>query len=155
MRQFNGSPDHDQLKEVIQALKITPYSRRHIISLWNPLQTDQMRLPPCYLYFQFYVAGCTLNMYVTQRSGDLFAGIPYDAGVFTLFLIYVAHEVGLRPGSISLNIVDAHIYADHVPAVVEYLRRPHHIPPTWFYNGSDVTIYNYKHEPKIKINIAI
>lgn len=152
---FN-SQGYNQLTKVISGLKENPNSRRHIISLWNPLQLDQMALPPCYLYFQFYVQeGTKLNMFVVQRSGDMFVGIPYDVCLFTNLLGYVANCTGLEANCISLNVVDAHMYRNHVEASIEYLGRKLHEPPTWSQNLFGETIlHNYEHEARIKVQVA-
>lgn len=155
MLNYNGT-SHNQLAEVLISLATNPYGRRHIITLWNPLQLKDMALPPCYLYFQFYVrAGKYLDMFVVQRSGDMFGGIPYDIGLFAHFLIFVATMTDLKPANINLNIVDAHIYQDHIAGVQEYLSRETHPLPTWSYSNNGLEIINYKSESRIKINIAI
>ena len=155
MRNFNGDPGQDQLLKTIYSLENNPHGRRHIISLWNPLQLDQMALPPCYLYFQFYVSKDKLNMFVVQRSGDMFAGVPYDLGLFAYFLIYMCAQTDLKPGQVSVKIIDAHIYEDHVPGVSLYLSRKDYKLPFFTYSENGiVSIQNYISEPRIKINIA-
>lgn len=166
MRHFNGIVWLDQLQNVIDSIKNDPFGRRHIISLWNPIQLEYMRLPPCYLYFQFYVAGESLNMKVIQRSADLFIGIPHDIGLFAYLLIYVSMQTRLAPSIISLNMVDAHIYEFNTDAVVKYLNSPIYNLPTWIYNYdkdtqliTDVAPYisvtNYNHGPRIKNKVAV
>lgn len=154
MLNFNGK-NYNQLKALIKSLKENPNTRRHIISLWNPLQLHEMALPPCYLYFQFYVDNNDLNLFVVQRSGDMFAGVPYDIGLFSYFLIYVANQVNLQPANISLKIVDAHIYENHIDGVKEYLCKTEFDLPTWTFENNKLSINNYKHHSKIKIKIAI
>lgn len=154
---FNGA-QCNQLDNVISSLREDPLGRRHILTLWNPLQLKEMRLPPCYLYFQFYVDHTKkLNVFVVQRSGDMFAGVPYDICVFTNLLGYIAQATGLTPGVISHNIVDAHIYSNHLDGVKEYLNRSDYIQPKWqgdlFGSVSFTTPYNC--EPYIKIPIAV
>jgi len=155
MLNFN-SQGFNQLEEVIKSISTKPFGRRHIISLWNPAQLQDMALPPCYLYFQFYVTKFnSLNMFVVQRSADLFAGVPYDLGVFSLLLIHVAQQTKLTPTKVAVKFVDAHIYENHVDGVLAYLDRPMHPSPKW---GTcfDSIIFTtpYIHEPKIKIKIA-
>ena len=84
LRNFSGR-GYDQLESVIDSLKNDPDSRRHVISLWNPVQLEYMALPPCYLYFQFFVENGKLNMFVVQRSGDMYLGVPYDNYAITSF----------------------------------------------------------------------
>jgi thymidylate synthase len=94
-------------------------------------------------------------MFVVQRSGDMFAGIPYDICVFTNLLYYIACLTNLNPGVISHNVVDAHIYQDHFDGVTEYFSRPTHTPPIAQADlFGNIKLINYNHEGRIKINIA-
>ena len=94
MLNFN-SQSINQLEAVISSLNNNKDSRRHIISLWNPSELEEMALPPCYLYFQFFVdTNDNLNMFVLQRSGDLFLGIPYDVALFSKLLL-IHYKIGL------------------------------------------------------------
>ena len=155
---FNGDPACNQLDAVIKSIKNDPYSRRHIISLWNPQQLKEMALPPCYLYFQFYVGKKgELNMFVVQRSGDLFAGVPYDICLFTNLLNWVATRTGLQPNKISHRIIDAHIYENHKDGVHEYMsRHPAYLtlPKYTCDLFGNVNLHNYNPLPRIKIKIA-
>ena len=154
MLNYNSS-SYNQLEQVVEGIKHDPYSRRHIITLWNPLQLHEMALPPCYLYFQFRVSNQGhLDMFAVQRSADMFAGIPYDMGLFALFLIYVAGCTRYSPGVVTVNIADAHIYEDHVEGVMDYLARPMHELPVWENVDEKVKIRNYVSESRIKIKIA-
>ncbi len=101
LRNFSGR-GYDQLESVIDSLKNDPDSRRHVISLWNPVQLEYMALPPCYLYFQFFVENGKLNMFVVQRSGDMYLGVPYDIALFTLIMNYVGEKTGLLPNRLSV-----------------------------------------------------
>lgn len=155
MRNFNGE-DKDQMKAVINSIISDPDSRRHIISLWNPLQLDQMALPPCYLYFQFFVKDQNLNMFVVQRSGDMFLGIPYDMCLFSSILLYVADQVSLFPNEVSLKIVDAHIYKNQVLSVMEYLEQPIYDLPGYFREADgNIVLDNYKHGKTITAAVAV
>jgi len=135
LRNFN-SQDIDQLTEVVDSIKTNPDSRRHIISLWNPVQLSEMRLPPCYLYFQFFVENDKLNMFVVQRSADMFLGVPYDLLLFTGLLNKVAHLVDLIPNEIKVSFVDAHIYSNQEEAVNQYLNTKTYWQPKYFWNSS-------------------
>jgi len=108
MVNYNGQKIN-QLEQVIDSLINNPDSRRHIITLWNPIQLKEMRLPPCYLYFQFFVENGRLNLQVVQRSADLFIGVPYDIAMLSLFLIYIANKVELTPAILKITMVDAHV----------------------------------------------
>jgi thymidylate synthase len=154
LRNYNGS-NIDQLKGVITSLKTNPDSRRHIISLWNVMQLSEMRLPPCYLYFQFFVEKDRLNMFVLQRSGDLLLGIPYDVALFAQLLLYVAEETGYKPGILDLQIIDAHVYSNQIEAVEYYLNLPIFDLPTYSYVNKELNIKNYEHGPVIKTKVAV
>jgi thymidylate synthase len=154
MRNFNDQ-NIDQMQMLINSLIDDPDSRRHIISLWNPAQLNQMRLPPCYLYFQFFVEGDKLNMFVVQRSGDLFLGIPYDVALFSKILIYVADKTGYKPNFLDIQIIDAHIYDNQHEAVQEYLEQGSFTPPEYIYENGALTLINYKHGPVITAKVAI
>lgn len=154
MRNFNNQ-NIDQMRNLIKTLRTDPDSRRHIISLWNPAQQDQMALPPCYLYFQFFVDKDKLNMFVVQRSGDLFLGIPYDVALFTKILLYVSDQVGLKANTLDIQIVDAHIYNNQLEAVHEYLAQTNFELPTYKVDGNLLELIDYKHGPKITATVAV
>lgn len=155
MLNFNNQ-SVNQLEAVITSLKENPDSRRHIISLWNPAQINEMALPPCYLYFQFFVDHSGfLNMFVVQRSGDLFLGIPYDIALFSQILLYISEQAGLVPKHIDLQIVDAHVYTNQQEAVLEYSKQPMFKPPAFKYNNGELIIDNYVHGPRITAPVAV
>jgi thymidylate synthase len=154
MRNFNDQ-NIDQMQMLIKRLINDPDSRRHIISLWNPAQIDQMRLPPCYLYFQFFVEHDKLNMFVVQRSGDLFLGIPYDMALFTKILLYVSEKVGLKANWLEVQIIDAHIYNNQYDAIHKYLMQDTFDTPEYIYENGALTLLNYKHGPVISAKVAI
>jgi thymidylate synthase len=154
MRNFNNK-NIDQMQNVIKSLRTDPDSRRHIISLWNPAQQDQMALPPCYLYFQFFVKNNKLNMFVVQRSGDLFLGVPYDVALFTRILLYVADQTGLDADTLDIQIVDAHIYNNQIEAVQEYLGQDNFKLPRYKLDGNLLELIGYKHGPVITATVAV
>lgn len=120
----------DQLQYIIDTIKTDPTSRRLFMSAWNPCQLDQMCLPPCHVSYQFYVSqGEYLSCSMTQRSGDMFLGVPFNIASTALLTYMIAHVTGLKPRSVHLNIGDAHIYEDHIEAVKEQLLRvPYNMP---------------------------
>lgn len=154
LRNFN-SCNIDQLNNAIQSLKTSPDSRRHVITLWNPCQLSEMALPPCYLYFQFFVDRDRLNMHVVQRSGDLFLGIPYDMALFSMLLLYVSKEAGYNPGILDLNIIDAHVYKNQIDAIEEYIETETFELPKYEFNNNKITLLNYKSGPVITAPVAI
>jgi thymidylate synthase len=154
MRNFNNQ-NIDQMQELINGLISDPDSRRHIISLWNPAQIKEMRLPPCYLYFQFFVDGDKLNMFVVQRSGDVFLGIPYDVVLFTKILLYVCRHTGYKANTLDIQVVDAHIYNNQIDAIHEYLEQERYPLPKYELNGDLLTLVDYQHGPVITAPVAI
>ena len=143
------------MQMVIKSLIAGPDGRRHIISLWNPAQLADMKLPPCYLYFQFFVEGKDLNMFVVQRSGDMFLGVPYDVALFSKILLYVSDKVNLKPNYIDIQIVDAHIYENQIDAIHEYFEQESFDAPKYTYKGGVLELINYKHGPKITATVAV
>lgn len=105
----------DQLQQIIDTIKTDPYSRRMIISAWNPSQLSEMALPPCHILAQFNVSGDRkwLDCQVYQRSGDMFLGIPFNIASYAMLTYMIAHITGLRPRNLTLTVGDAHIYNSH------------------------------------------
>jgi len=154
MLNFNNE-SINQLKLVIDSLKRNPDSRRHIISLWNPAQTNKMALPPCYLYFQFFVDNGSLNMFVLQRSGDLFLGVPYDIALFSKLLLYVSAKVNLKAKNLEIQIIDAHIYKNQIESVKNYLIQKTYNLPKYKYKNFVLELIEYNHGPVITAKVAI
>ena len=115
--------NHDQLLELIAGIKADPYSRRHIISAWNPGELDMMALPPCHMMAQFYVSNGTLSCQMYQRSADMFLGVPFNIASYALFTHMLAQVCNLEVGELIIAIGDAHIYENHVEQVKEQLTR--------------------------------
>lgn len=145
----------NQLKKVIDSLMYDKDSRRHIISLWNPVQLHKMALPPCYLYFQFYVHKNELNMFVLQRSGDLFLGIPYDMCLFSKILLYVAEKVNLKASKLEIQIIDAHVYKNQIEAIHKYLSQDIYDLPTYEYADNILKLSAYTSGPRITASVAV
>jgi thymidylate synthase len=138
------------------SLKNDPDSRRHVISLWNPVQLEYMALPPCYLYFQFFVENGKLNMFVVQRSGDMYLGVPYDIALFTLIMNYIGEKTGLLPNRLSVNIVDAHVYKNQLEAVNKYLDTNILSRPSYrFCTERGARLIDYQSGPHIPAPVAI
>ena len=116
----------DQIKAVLHSLKTDPYSRRHVVSAWNPVDVDSSRsaLPPCHVMFQFYVTSSGyLDCILTQRSCDMFLGAPYNIAGYSLITAMFARECGFKPGRFIHLIGDAHIYSNHVDQVRQQMGR--------------------------------
>lgn len=121
----------DQLRLLVDGLKQDPYSRRHIVTAWNPGELDQMCLPPCHVLFQCFVRPAAnpmrdmdlLDMRVDMRSVDLFIGLPFDVASFATLQHLLANEVGMAPGKLVFQLGDAHVYCNHLDQVMTVLRR--------------------------------
>ncbi len=155
----------DQLAEVIERIKKDPYDRRLIVSAWNPGELDQMALPPCHVFFQFFVAEGKLSLQMYQRSGDMFLGVPFNIASYSLLLHMVAQVTDLEPGEFIHVLGDAHIYKNHLNQVKEQLsRKPYDSPTLWLnpkvkdidgFTMDDVKLENYQHHPRIKAEMAV
>jgi thymidylate synthase len=123
----------DQLLQLIEGIKQDPYGRRHILTAWNPGELDQMALPPCHCFAQFYVsADNKLSCQMYQRSCDMFLGVPFNIASYSLLTHMIAQVCGLRVGEFVHVLGDAHIYLNHVDQVKEQLQRePLPAPQLW------------------------
>ena len=130
--QKNFEPEYpgvDQLANAINTIKKDPNNRRIIVNAWNPVDQYQMALPPCHIMHQVLVHNNKLNLIWTQRSCDMFLGIPYNIASYALLLLLYAKEAGLKPGVLRGELHDVHIYENHIPQVKEQLSRtPHKLP---------------------------
>ncbi|OED34365.1 thymidylate synthase [PVC group bacterium (ex Bugula neritina AB1)] len=153
----------DQIKQVIDLIKTTPDSRRLIVSAWNVADLDQMKLPPCHSFFQFYVNDKRLDCQLYQRSADVALGVPFNIASYSLLLMMVAQECSLTPGIFTHTIGDAHIYLNHVEGLKEQLKRDI-LPlprvtiskkPFFDLLYEDITLHDYQHGPFIKFPIAV
>ena len=122
--------NHDQLIELINGIKEDPYSRRHIISAWNPGELEMMALPPCHMMSQFYVNNGKLSCHMYQRSADMFLGIPFNIASYALFTHMIAQVCNLSVGELIISLGDAHIYNNHIDQVKEQLSRKPFPAPT-------------------------
>jgi thymidylate synthase len=114
----------DQLTDLINGIKKDPYSRRHIISAWNPGELELMALPPCHMMAQFYVSTDNrLSCQMYQRSADMFLGVPFNIASYALLTHMIAQVCGLDVGSLTICLGDAHIYENHISQVKEQVSR--------------------------------
>ncbi len=162
------SPDGasiDQLKGVIDLIKNDPHGRRHVVSAWNPGEIDQMALPPCHVLFQFYVVENKISLAMTQRSADMFLGVPFNIASYALLLSMVAQITNLEPDELVITLNDAHIYHDHFEAVEEQLSREPLALPELVLNPevkdidgftmADIELENYVSHPRIRAKMAV
>lgn len=121
-RNWNGE-GVDQLADVINRLKNNPNDRRMIVTAWNPSKISQMKLPPCHMMFQFYVADGKLSCMLYQRSCDMFLGVPFNIASYALLTMMIAQVCGLKSGEFVHTLGDTHIYHNHFEQVKEQLSR--------------------------------
>jgi len=156
----------DQLSSLINGIKKDPYGRRHIISAWNPGELDQMALPPCHTFAQFYVSkDRRLSCQMYQRSCDMFLGVPFNIASYSLLTAMIAQVCGLTPGEFVHVLGDAHIYLNHVEQVKEQLERePLPAPTLWLnpdvvdiarFTMADIKLIGYQSHEAIKAEMAV
>lgn len=155
----------DQIAEVIEDIKRDPNSRRLIVTAWNPGELDQMALPPCHMFFQFFVADGKLSLLMHQRSCDMFLGVPFNIASYSLLLHMVAQVTGLEAHEFIHSLGDAHIYKNHFEAVEEQLSRTPLASPTLSLNPEvktiddftmdDIELVGYESHPAIKAAMAV
>ncbi len=157
--------NHDQLLELISNIKSDPYSRRHIITAWNPGELDLMALPPCHLMSQFYVDNGKLSCQMYQRSADMFLGMPFNIASYALFTHMIAQVCNLEVGDLIVCVGDAHIYENHIEQVKEQLsRKPLGTPKLKLnpevsvithFEMQDIELEDYESHDAIKAPMAI
>ena len=155
----------DQITQVVNAIKTNPDSRRLIVSAWNVADIDQMKLPPCHAFFQFYVADGKLSCQLYQRSADIFLGVPFNIASYALLTMMVAQVCGLKLGDFVHTLGDAHIYSNHMAQVQEQLARElrplpqmqinPRVTDIFSFKFEDFTLENYDPHPAIKGVVAV
>ena len=155
----------DQIANVVEQIRRNPDSRRLIVSAWNVGELERMKLPPCHLLFQFYVADGKLSCQLYQRSADVFLGVPFNIASYALLTMMVAQVTGLKPGEFVHTFGDAHLYLNHLEQVNTQLEREPFSLPTLRLNPdvrsifdftyNDIALENYQAHPKISAPVAV
>ncbi|WP_077490603.1 thymidylate synthase [Sinomonas mesophila] len=160
----------DQIAGLMESLRTNPDSRRHIVSAWNVAEIDNMALPPCHAFFQFYVAPseegpAKLSCQLYQRSADMFLGVPFNIASYALLTHMVAQQLDLGVGELVWTGGDCHIYDNHLEQVREQLSREPFEPPRlaftrrpesiFDYRFEDFEVLGYRHHPAIKASVAV
>ena len=154
----------DQIANVVEAIKKSPYSRRHVVSAWNPADVDDMALPPCHCLFQFFVADGKLSCQLYQRSADVFLGVPFNIASYALLTAMVAKATALEPGEFVHTLGDAHLYLNHVEQAKLQLERAPMAAPTliladktdlFAFDYDDISLSGYRAHPAIAAPIAV
>lgn len=155
----------DQISQVLEQIRTNPDSRRLIVSAWNVGELDQMALPPCHAFFQFYVAAGKLSCQLYQRSCDVFLGLPFNIASYAILIHMVAQQTNLEVGEFVWTGGDVHLYSNHLDQAQEQLKRePYPLPSLkilrkpeslFEYRFEDFEIVNYQSHPSIKAPIAV
>ena len=149
--QWRSWPDYeggfiDQISEAVETIKHNPDSRRIIVNAWNVADLKNMNLPPCHMFFQFYVANGRLSLQMYQRSADSFLGVPFNIASYALLLQMMAQVTGLKAGDFIHTIGDAHIYLNHQEQVDLQLTRSPRPLPQMLLNPDIKNIFDFKYE---------
>lgn len=155
----------DQITQVIDMIKNNPDSRRLIVSAWNVADINNMKLPPCHAFFQFYVANGKLSCQLYQRSADIFLGVPFNIASYAVLMMMVAQVCNLQLGDFVHTLGDAHLYSNHIEQANLQLTRDFRPLPTMKINSDvksifdftieDFTLENYDPHPHIKAEVAV
>ena len=154
----------DQIEKLVDGLKTNPYSRRHIVTAWNPADVDDMALPPCHCLFQFFVADGKLSCQLYQRSADVFLGVPFNIASYALLTLMLAQVTGLKPGEFVHTFGDAHLYLNHLDqARTQLQRNPLPLPTMTLaprdslfdFRYEDFSLLGYEPWPHIKAPVAV
>lgn len=155
----------DQISEVVKSLKTNPDSRRHLVVAFNPGELDQMALPPCHAFFQFYVAGGRLSCQLYQRSADIFLGVPFNIASYSLLTMMMAQVCGYEAGDFVHTLGDAHLYRNHLDqARLQLSREPRPLPrmkinpavkDIFGFKFEDFELVDYDPHPAIKAEVSV
>jgi thymidylate synthase len=163
---FGSRPNVDQIQTLIDGIKKDPFSRRHIVTAWDPSRIPDMALPPCHVLWQIYVhQNGEMDLQLTQRSADIFLGIPFNIASYTLLLMMIAHVTGYKAGRFIHTMGDVHLYRNHVDAYLIQKDRTILPPPLvglspgiksiFDFKYEDIILENYNSHPAIKAPVAV
>ena len=136
----------DQISQLIEQIITNPNSRRLIVSAWNVGEIENMALPPCHAFFQFYVANGRLSCQLYQRSADIFLGVPFNIASYALLTMMVAQVTHLEPGEFIHTLGDAHLYSNHMEQTKKQLERKPYPLPKMKINPAVKSIFDFKYE---------
>jgi len=155
----------DQVRRLLDGIQNNPWSRRHIVTGWNPAEADQVTLPPCHTLFQFHVQDGRLSCQLYQRSGDVFLGVPFNIASYALLTMMIAQVCGLEPGDFVHTLGDAHLYSNHLDQARLQLTRETRPRPRMVLNKDVTDLFAFRYEdfqlegydphPHIKAAVAV
>jgi thymidylate synthase len=155
----------DQIQNLLDSIQNNPNSRRHLVVAFNPGEIDQMALPPCHAFFQFYVADGKLSCQLYQRSADVFLGVPFNIASYALLTMMMAQVCNLAPGEFIHTLGDAHLYLNHLDQAKLQLTRTPKPLPQMILNQDVKSLFDFKYEdfelvgydphPRIKAEVSI
>lgn len=155
----------DQIARLVRDIRENPWSRRLIVTGWNPREADQVALPPCHTLFQFYVQDGELSCQLYQRSGDVFLGVPFNIASYALFTMMIAQVSGTKPGEFVHTLGDAHLYKNHIEqARLQLTREPRKLPlmridpevkDIFGFRFEDFTLEGYDPHPHIAAEVSV
>ncbi|NLL27189.1 MAG: thymidylate synthase [Bacteroidales bacterium] len=166
-RKWNNSDKEpiDQISDVINQIKTNPDSRRLIVSAWNVADIPKMKLPPCHLLFQFYVAENKLSCQLYQRSADIFLGVPFNIASYAFLTHMIAQVTDLQVGDFVHTLGDAHLYSNHIEQANiqlsrDFLKLPKlelnpDVKNIFDFKFEDFSITNYNAHPHIKASVSV
>ena len=155
----------DQIQTVLDTIANNPWSRRIIVTGWNPTEANQVALPPCHTLFQFYVSEGRLSCQLYQRSADIFLGVPFNIASYSLLMMMIAQVSGLEAGEFIHTMGDAHLYNDHTDQARLQLSRAPKSRPVMQLNPAVTDLFAFKFEdfelstydphPHIKARVSV
>ena len=155
----------DQLAGIVRDIRERPFSRRLLVTGWNPKEADEVALPPCHTLFQFHVQDDEVSCHLYQRSADLFLGVPFNIASYALLTLMVAQATGKKPGDFVHSFGDVHLYSNHLEQAKEQLSRtPRPLPKLrvnparddlFAFQFEDFTLEGYDPHPAIKASVAV
>ena len=155
----------DQIQNALDLIRNSPQSRRIIVSGWNPVEANQVALPPCHTLFQFYVQGNRLSCQLYQRSADIFLGVPFNIASYALLTMMMAQVCDLEPGVFVHTFGDVHLYNNHVEqAKLQLSRETRSLPQMrlnpavrdlFAFQFSDFTLEDYHPHPRIRAKVSV
>jgi thymidylate synthase len=160
-----GGRHIDQISEAVERLRHNPDSRRIIVSAWNVGALERMRLQPCHVLFQLYVAGGRLSCQVYQRSADVLLGVPFNIASYALLTHMFAQQCDLEPADLVWTGGDCHLYRNHLEqADLQLTRTPLPLPrlvlrrrpaSMFDYRYEDFELVDYRHHAPIRAPVAV